>query len=142
MRKEPEYWNHNTAYYPWIKKQLKHSNRMLDIGCGDGCLIRYLEDDSKIFLGIDRESVCIDQANEQSHGPSASFVCCDFEDFPADDLFDAIVFVASIHHMDMRKAIKKAKAMLSENGILIVVGLAKPSNLWIISLRLCEFCLV
>lgn len=34
MLKDLEYWNHNTVYYNWIKKQLKQSNRILDIGCG------------------------------------------------------------------------------------------------------------
>ena len=38
MLKELEYWNHNTVYYNWIKKQLKQSNCILDIGCGDGLL--------------------------------------------------------------------------------------------------------
>lgn len=36
MLKELEYWNHNTVYYNWIKKQLKQSNRILDIGCSSG----------------------------------------------------------------------------------------------------------
>ena len=56
-------------------------------------------------------------------------VCCDYEDFNDEEPFDAIVFVASIHHMNMLNSIKKAKSMLSKNGILIIVGLSKPSNL-------------
>lgn len=31
--------------------------------------------------------------------------------------------------MDMLHSIKKAKSMLSKNGVLVIVGLAKPSNL-------------
>lgn len=59
MLKELEYWNHNTAYYKWIKKQLKQSNRILDIGCGDGLLIRYLDDGSKFLVGIDSDKFAL-----------------------------------------------------------------------------------
>ena len=38
------------------------------------------------------------------------------------------------HHMDMENAIEKAKKLLAKNGVLIIVGLAKPSSLfdWIV----------
>ena len=129
MLKELEYWNHNTAYYKWIKKQLKQSNRILDIGCGDGLLIRYLDDDSKFLVGIDSDKFCIEKAKERNSSSSCSFFCCSYEDFNYEESFDTIVFVASIHHMNMLHSIKKAKSMLSKNGVLIIVGLAKPSNL-------------
>ena len=129
MLKDLEYWNHNTVYYNWIKKQLKQSNRILDIGCGNGFLIRYLDDGTKFLMGIDSDKFCIEKAKERNVSPSCSFVCCDYEDFNDEEPFDAIVFVASIHHMNMLNSIKKAKSMLSKNGILIIVGLSKPSNL-------------
>ena len=129
MLKDLEYWNHNTVYYNWIKKQLKQSNRILDIGCGNGFLIRYLDNGTKFLMGIDSDKFCIEKAKERNVSPSCSFVCCDYEDFNDEEPFDAIVFVASIHHMNMLNSIKKAKSMLSKNGILIIVGLSKPSNL-------------
>jgi methionine biosynthesis protein metW len=127
--KDLEYWNHNTVYYNWIKKQLKRSNRILDVGCGNGFLIRYLDDGTKFLVGIDSDKFCIEKAKERNVSQSCSFFCCDYEDFNDDEPFDAIIFVASIHHMNMRCALKKAKSMLSRNGILIIVGLAIPSNL-------------
>lgn len=129
MLKDLEYWNHNTVYYNWIKKQLKQSNRILDIGCGNGFLIRYLDDSTKFLMGIDSDKFCIEKAKERNVSPCCSFVCCDYEDFNDEEPFDAIVFVASIHHMNMLNSIKKAKSMLSKNGVLVIVGLAKPSNL-------------
>ena len=43
--------------------------------------------------------------------------------------FDVIIFVASIHHMDMKNALIKAKRILNKNGIILIVGLAKPSSI-------------
>ena len=42
--------------------------------------------------------------------------------------------MASIHHMDMEKALIKAKSLLSPGGKIIIVGLGKPSSSgdWII----------
>ena len=41
---KPAFWNHNAAYYPWIRKQLEGiaATRILDVGCGEGSLARYL----------------------------------------------------------------------------------------------------
>ena len=61
MLEDLEYWNHNTVYYNWIKKQLKQSNRILDIGCGNGFLIRYLDDGTKFLMGIDSDKFCIEK---------------------------------------------------------------------------------
>ena len=47
------YWNHNSAYYPWIKKKTADRHHILDVGCGDGFLVRYLDDGTKKITGID-----------------------------------------------------------------------------------------
>ena len=68
---------------------------------------------------------------------NAAFITTTFEDFqPMGQSFDAVIFVASIHHMNMMEALEKAKSLLAENGILLIVGLAKPSNAidWIVEL--------
>jgi 2-polyprenyl-3-methyl-5-hydroxy-6-metoxy-1,4-benzoquinol methylase len=34
-----QYWNHNTAYHPWlIDIATRHHGDVLDVGCGDGLL--------------------------------------------------------------------------------------------------------
>lgn len=49
-------------------------------------------------------------------------------DFTQNMTFDAVVFAASIHHMDMTKALQKAKSLLRPCGTLLIIGLAKPST--------------
>ncbi len=58
------------------------------------------------------------------------FSCISFEDFSAStESFDAVIFVASLHHTDMADSVRKAKSLLRSGGILLVVGLASPSSL-------------
>jgi hypothetical protein len=49
--------------------------------------------------------------------------------------YDLIVFVASLHHLDSRTALRRARTMLRPGGELLVVGLTangSPSD-WILS---------
>ncbi len=123
------YWNHNTAYYPWVQKKATSCRTILDVGCGDGSLALFLDDGIKKIIGIDRDNHCIEKACSVENGGTVEFICCCFEDFPQNKTFDAIVFVASIHHMDMIKALQKAKSLLTPCGKLLIVGLAKPSTI-------------
>ena len=123
------YWNHNTAYYAWVKRQLRGCRRILDVGCGDGSLVRYLQEDGRSVAGIDASPACIARAQAVPHGLDIRFAQCSFVEYPEDDPFDAVVFVASLHHMDMRCSLEKAKRLLEEDGRLLVVGLASPSSL-------------
>ena len=124
------YWNHNTVYFPWIRRQLRGSRRVLDVGCGDGTLVRYLQTEGRRIVGIDISPDMVKRAEAGSHGPELRFVLCPFAAYPEDEFFDAVVFSASLHHMDMFSSLEKAKRQLTKGGRLLVVGLASPSSLW------------
>jgi len=137
MQSRKTAWNHNYAYNHWVSKKVGNRISILDVGCGDGTLAQYLRTDENYILGIDVSDSAIQKANENNTYSNVSFFQTSFEDFqPNNEKFDAIVFVASIHHMDMMNAIDKAKKLLAKNGVLVIVGLAKPSSLsdWILEL--------
>lgn len=137
MKSKTSPWNHNYAYNRWVSKMIGKRNSILDVGCGDGTLALYLRTDDNNILGIDISDHSIQKANQRNSYSNVSFVRTTFEDFQANNkYFDAIVFVASIHHMEMVNAIDKAKKLLAKQGVLIIVGLAKPSSLfdWIVEL--------
>ena len=61
-----EYWNHNTAYHPWlIDIAAQHSGDVLDVGCGDGLLAQRLAPVSRSVTGIDPHSAAIQRADER-----------------------------------------------------------------------------
>ena len=130
------FWNHNSNYYKWIKGELKEKINILDIGCGEGSLVNYLNNPHKNITGIDISQKCINKAkNNNKKNDNIKFICTSFENFDSKKvLYDGIIFCATLHHMDMEKALIKSKNLLIKNGIIIIVGLAKPSSLydWII----------
>ena len=93
------YWNHNSAYYPWVKKRTANCRTIPDVGCGDGSLAFFLDDGIKTIVGIDPDIHCMEKASSAKSGANLDFFCCSFEEYTPDKRFDAIVFVASIHHI-------------------------------------------
>lgn len=128
--KQTEYWNHNTAYYPWIKQQLKQCDSVLDVGCGNGALIAFLNEGTGSYCGIDVDRKSIGHAVSSYSSRNARFIEGDFIRTADANRYDGIIFAASIHHMDMRKAVRKAKSLLNPGGVLLIVGLAEPSTVY------------
>ncbi len=128
------YWNHNSAYYPWVQKKASGCRTILDVGCGDGSLALFLNDGTKKIVGIDTDNHCIERASSANDSSNIQFCCCGFKDYTPEMRFNAIVFVASIHHMDMTKALQKARSLLSPSGKILIVGLASPSSItdWVL----------
>ena len=130
MKDEKAPWNHNYAYHRWVAEKIGNRNRILDVGCGDGTLALYLRTPDNEILGIDISDSSIQKANRKNEYDNVTFAQTTFESFQANGKkFDAIIFVASIHHMNMTEAVHKAKKLLEKTGVLIIVGLSKPTSL-------------
>ncbi|RVU97153.1 class I SAM-dependent methyltransferase [Coriobacteriales bacterium OH1046] len=125
------YWNHNAAYYAWVRSEVATCSSILDVGCGNGALARYLSTGGNRIVGIDPAQGCIERARALSSGDvRVVFECVPFSSYQAPpESFDAILFVASLHHMDAAEALGKAKSLLASGGKIVIVGLASPSSL-------------
>lgn len=124
------YWNHNTAYHKWILAQLDECDRVLDVGCGDGLLVSRLAEICDTVIGVDTHQPSIEKARQRlKDTTNAEIVTGSFEDLNCEDTsFDAVIFVASIHHMDFELCVKKSKELLKPGGKLLIVGLTKPKS--------------
>jgi 2-polyprenyl-3-methyl-5-hydroxy-6-metoxy-1,4-benzoquinol methylase len=120
-----DYWNHNAAYHPWLVAiAARHGGDVLDVGCGDGLLAQRLAAVSRSVTGIDPDAAAIGRAADRlaSHR-HVTVSQADFEEYqPGAHRFDLITFVASLHHMDLRALLVKARELLTPTGELAVVG--------------------
>lgn len=107
-----------------IVAEAASSGRCLDVGCGFGVLVPFLEKtglrQSQIH-GVDLSTEMIRNARERF--PKVSFSAVDFlNEYEDDDGFDAIIFCSSLHDMpDQAAALKKAVTLLRKNGKLVVL---------------------
>lgn len=124
--KHDDYWNHNTAYHPWLRNiAAAHHGDVLDVGCGDGLLAQRLGPVSRSVTAIDSDAAAIERARRRLRGAfGVSVAHADFATFdPGLRRFDLIVFVASLHHLQLRPTLERAREMLTPAGEIAVVGL-------------------
>ncbi len=124
---DDRYWNHNTAYHPWLLGiAARRAGDVLDIGCGDGLLAQRLAPFSRTVTAIDPDPSSVQRAGERLGAlPGVQVRESTFDAFdPGSQRFDLITFVASLHHMDTRAALVRARGMLHPGGTIAVVGLS------------------
>jgi len=121
------YWNHNTAYHPWLVDiAARHRGNVLDVGCGDGLLAQRLAPLSRSVTAIDPDPVAVERAADRLAAHEHVDVSrSEFDTYDAGSRrFDVITFVASLHHMDLRSSLAKARDLLTPMGEIAVVGLS------------------
>lgn len=144
------HWNHNTNYYPRIAELVADHRVVLDVGCGEGTLARYLAtgdtepvtlrradlkgvqpelesfDDRQLrheVVGIDADSKVL-----PPDAPGAHFMLADAQQLPFPDAsFDAVVSVEVLHHLNEDLGLVEMRRVLRPGGRLVVVDTARSS---------------
>jgi 2-polyprenyl-3-methyl-5-hydroxy-6-metoxy-1,4-benzoquinol methylase len=122
-----QYWNHNTAHHPWlIDIATRHHGDVLDVGCGDGLLAQRLAPVSRSVTAVDPDSTAVQRATDRLAPHDHVRVWQQsFESYePGSRRFDLVTFVASLHHLDLRASLVKARDLLKPAGEIAVVGLS------------------
>lgn len=98
----------------YLVDALGHRHRVLEVGCGTGALARRLG-----AAGF--EVIAVDVAlGDRRPAPGVAFVESDFLALDAEP-FDAVVFSASLHHINpLQRAIAHAARLLVPSGLLVV----------------------
>ncbi len=122
----------NTRHLPWQELSifipyLPEGGKVLDLGCGNGRLLKVLQSANKKFeyLGVDFSFNLLEQARQQF--PEYTFQKADMAkvDFPPGS-FEAVCLVASLHHLDSQKEraelLKKIYLWLKPGGILFMTN--------------------
>jgi len=125
-----------TRAYPWRELQvfiphIKDNFKILDLGCGNGRLLKSLEQaDKKLnYLGVDFSEDLIAQARDNH--PKAKFVVADMSDLSFEaNTFDMVFMVASFHHLPTKaqrlELLFKINRWLKPGGLLFMTNW----NLW------------
>ncbi len=99
----------------------EQAQSILDAGCGDGTLAKYLCNAGYTVTAIDRSSKMIELA--RSAGVAAKNF--DFLEYEAPFQFDAVLFSRSLHHiLPLESAVEKVKLLLKPDGLLLVEDFA------------------
>ena len=118
--------------FPFYRPYLKPGAHIADIGCGNGRLLKSLQEDKNTrydYTGIDNSEKMIALAT--SAHPAEKFIKGDLLDIPLQDGSQDVVFVIrAFHHLPDRKTRMKAlfelNRILKPGGILIIT----VWNLW------------
>jgi SAM-dependent methyltransferase len=132
-----EYWNHNVAYHPLVLDAVVRGPA-LDLGCGEGLLVRRLAERVDAVTGVDTSAEMIRLARERSAGlDNVTFVEADFlgDHGLPEGTYGLVSAVAVVHHVDFGRALQAMERLLAPGGRLVIVGLARnrtPLD-WIVS---------
>ncbi|MEV0407665.1 class I SAM-dependent methyltransferase [Actinoallomurus sp. NPDC050550] len=118
-------WNHNIHYHPRILSVVPDgAERALDVGCGEGMLVRELRRTVPHVTGIDLDAPSLDQARE--YPDDVDYIRDDFLTHPFEPAsFDVVASVATLHHVDAAAGLARMRDLLRPGGVLAVVGLAR-----------------
>ena len=96
--------------------------RVLDVGCGNGNISRYIGSKGHEVLGIDISEATINKAISLTNMPNVRFKNIAAEELiAAAEIFDLVICSEVIEHLDTPSAVVQALSVLiNKNGILIV----------------------
>jgi 2-polyprenyl-6-hydroxyphenyl methylase/3-demethylubiquinone-9 3-methyltransferase len=111
----------NKVRNPWIirtiDKELAHSAKILDIGCGGGLLTNPLAKHGHNVTGIDVSCGSLSWAKRTDTTETVCYVCCDGASLPfANESFDVVCAMDLLEHVDDPEVIIQQAARLLRPG--------------------------
>jgi ubiquinone/menaquinone biosynthesis C-methylase UbiE len=94
--------------------------RVLEVGCGNGRISSLLASKADQLIAIDPDKLKIEEAKARGVGVDFCVGSGENLDFP-DNAFDVIIFTLSLHHQDSEQALKEAKRVFKEGGVILVI---------------------
>lgn len=96
--------------------------KVLDVGCGNGNISRYIGSKGHDVLGIDISEATIKKAISLTNMPNVSFKNIAAEELvEASETFDLVICSEVIEHLDTPSIVVEAlKSLINKDGILIV----------------------
>lgn len=111
----------HTAVLAGYITSLKPSGAILDVGCGEGHLLRLLRRPPEArYVGLDISDVAITRASAAHGNPCTTFVTADASTWHPDDRFDVIVWNESLYYFaEQTRLLRRFATCLAPNGLFI-----------------------
>jgi|SRR3989344_1825978 len=109
-----------------IKKYIKKDDKILEIGCGSGNLLRFI--DCKNIFGLDISENMIKETKKAVQ--NGNFIVGDAENLPYENnFFDKVIISEVLYYLpELEKAIKETYRVLKKDGFLLITTLNKKYN--------------
>ena len=100
----------------------KGSISMLDIGCGNGWMLRKILSDSNRFKGLGIDGAINMIENAKKIDPNGNYLCANLESWKSTEKFDLIMSMEVIYYLNKPKKFIKYlfEQSLSKDGVIIV----------------------
>jgi SAM-dependent methyltransferase len=90
------------GYHDFFLENVCSTDRVLDIGCGNGALSFDVASKARSVLGVDIEKNNIDVANSKFRGNKVKYIVCDATKDLSGEKFDVIILSNVLEHIDKR----------------------------------------
>jgi SAM-dependent methyltransferase len=106
------------------------ASSVIDIGCGLGRLTNTLATSTRKVIGVDLSPEMIARAKSlEDNSNRLGFRCGDFLNMQfAEPAFDAVITVATLHHLPLQVAVDRMIQLVRPGGTLIIHDLRSESN--------------
>ena len=123
-------WDANRHYHGRVLRALPAGGeRVLEVGCGAGELTRALARRAARVVALDLSPAMLARARANCAGLAVELVCADFLRAPlAPRSFDAVVSVATLHHLPMEAALARMGELLRPGGRLLVLDVYRDPS--------------
>ena len=124
-------WNHNLQYQPVLLDAMPDAcGTALDVGCGQGFLLKHLAGRADTVIGIDQHAPSLAEAAERVAAlPNVELVEGDAMTYDFGRQFGAVFSIAVIHHLPFEPGLRRMRELTAPGGVLGVVGLARSTTL-------------
>jgi SAM-dependent methyltransferase len=108
-----------------IEARLKPHSVVLDVGCGYGSLLNYLDEKGHTAEGIDISQEEIDIANQLFPQVKIHLMDADVLEIYLQGYFDAVILKDALHHLvgehDIKRSLKNFHTILKNDGRIVIL---------------------
>lgn len=108
------------GYHNFFMKNVTKNDTVLDIGCGNGSLVKDVAMCAKSVVGIDFDSKVIEKAKRKNSAPNVEYKVGDATKDLSNEHFDIIIMSNVLEHIDDRVAFLKSIKNLADKFLFRV----------------------